>query len=166
MIVRCISEQEATALVQSRPITVPAPDKTAKVEPKPSEQPGDSQPAAPPSDDGKDQRSATLDVDVNVGPVVADKGNLTGGKLNFKDAKEKYLQCVKDNGGLQGKSGEVQVRFLVRERGRAEGVSVAKRSSVTIKAAQCIADVVDRRYVGIPGEAVVGATVTVKFDKR
>ena len=47
----------------------------------------------------------------------------------------------------------------------AEGVSVSKRSNLSKEAAQCVADVVDRRRVGTPESPMVGATVLVKFTK-
>jgi hypothetical protein len=72
---------------------------------------------------------------------------------------------VQKNGGLSGKTGEVSVRFLVRGKGVAEGVSVAKRTNVSKEAAQCVADVVDRRHVGMPESPMIGATLLVKFTK-
>jgi hypothetical protein len=54
---------------------------------------------------------------------------------------------------------------LVRQRGRAEGVSVAKRTSVSAEAARCVSEIVDRRYVGVPDAPIVGATVVIKFAK-
>jgi len=73
--------------------------------------------------------------------------------------------CVQKNGGLSGKTGEVSVRFLVRAKGVAEGVSVAKRTNLSKEAAQCVAEVIDRRRVGTPESPMVGATVLVKFSK-
>ena len=70
---------------------------------------------------------------VNVGPIVADQGELSVTKLS--QPKTRYAKCVSDNGGLAQRSGEVHVRFLVRSRGIAEGVSVAKRVNVSEAAA-------------------------------
>jgi hypothetical protein len=67
---------------------------------------------------------------------------------------------------LQARAGEVRVRFLVRERGRAEGVAVARNQGVSLEAAQCIADVVDRRLVGVPEAPLVGATLVVELVGR
>jgi hypothetical protein len=98
-----------------------------------------------------------------VGPVTADEGNLGVGKLGMP--KDKYMACVQKNGGLSGKTGEVSVRFLVRAKGVAEGVSVAKRANMSKEAAQCVAEVIDRRRVGTPDSPMVGASVVVKFTK-
>jgi hypothetical protein len=102
-------------------------------------------------------------LDVSVGPVSADSGELGIGKLGAP--KDKYVKCINDNGGLKEASAEVQVRFLLRAKGRAEGVSVAKRIGVTTEAARCVSEVVDRRFVGVPDAPIVGATVTIKFSK-
>jgi hypothetical protein len=163
MIVRCLSEQETTALMQGKvPLPAaavetakPANESAAPAEPKPAEE---TKPEVTPSNEGT--------VEISLGPVVADKGKLAGGKLGIDSAKERYLECLTKHGGLTADKGEVQVRFLVRERGRAEGVSVAKRSGVSTATATCIAGVVDRRYAGLPEAPLVGATVVIKFDKR
>ena len=69
-------------------------------------------------------------------------------------------------GGVSSDGGEVELRFLVQGRGRAEGVSVQKRRGVSVAAAKCIADVVDRRYVGYPDGPEVGATLVVTMKKK
>jgi hypothetical protein len=101
--------------------------------------------------------------EIAVGPVTADKGELPIGKLGVP--KDRYSKCVEDNGGLKAETGEVHVRFLVRSKGIAEGVSVQKRFNVGPEAARCIAEVVDRRQVGVPEEPLVGATVVVKIAR-
>lgn len=149
MLVRCLSEQEAVALVKG---TAPVP---AKAEP-PAEGASPDKPAA------EETKSGPLRVDV--GPIAADKGTLSIGRLHLP--KDRYAKCVEDNGGLEGNDGEVQVRFLVRgEVSRAEGVSVSKRRNISKEAAKCVADVVDRRQVGTPDDPMVGATLLIKFSR-
>jgi hypothetical protein len=151
MVVRCVSEAEAAELKTRTPPPAPASSTIAPGEPIPGD-------AGAPVDEGSDQK-----LEVTVGPVTADEGTLPIGKLG--QPKDKYAKCVTDNGGLKDKSGEVHVRFLVRSKGVAEGVSVAKRSNVTPEAARCVAEVVDRRRVAVPDSPMVGATVVVKFAK-
>jgi hypothetical protein len=151
MVVRCVSEAEAAELKAKTPPPAPASAAIAPGEPTPGD-------AGAPVDEGSDQK-----LEVTVGPVTADEGTLPIGKLG--QPKDKYAKCVADNGGLKDKSGEVHVRFLVRSKGVAEGVSVAKRSNVTPEAARCVAEVVDRRRVAVPDSPMVGATVVVKFAK-
>lgn len=148
MVVRCITEAEAAEL-KARTPAAPATPATPEPEPAPV--------------DGGAPESVDQKLEVSVGPVIADEGNLGVGKLGAP--KDRYVKCVQENGGLKDKSGEVHVRFLVRNKGIAEGVSVAKRSNVSADAARCVADVVDRRRVGIPDSPMVGATVIIKFNK-
>jgi hypothetical protein len=101
-----------------------------------------------------------------LGPVVADSGTLSDSKRSLRKAVDKIAECAEKNGGLTADRGEVELRFLVQERGRAEGVSLKKRRGLGEAAAKCIADVVDRRFVGFPEEPAVGATLVVTIAKK
>jgi hypothetical protein len=165
LIVRCLSESEAQALrsgalpaVAATPAPSAAPPVASVAPPTPAAEVAEADAGAPTPPTSSDEK-----LDVTVGPVTADSGTLGIGKLGA--ARDRYVKCVKDNGGLSEKEGEVQVRFLLRQRGRAEGVSVAKRSGVSAEAARCVSDIVDRRYVGVPEAPIVGATVVIKFAK-
>ena len=156
-IVRCLSEQEAAQLApvaNALPPVAPAPALTAA--PPPSAASAPSAAAVAPEPPVKPGR-----FEVTVGPLTADQGELPLGKLG--QPKDRYSKCLEDNGGLHGESGEVHVRFLVRSKGIAEGVSVQKRVNVSAEAARCVSEVVDRRHVGVPEQPLVGATVVVKF---
>jgi hypothetical protein len=165
LIVRCLSEAEAQALRAGTVAALPA--STASAAPSASAA-ATSAPAvvapdeAPEADAGAPSANDEK-LDVTIGPVSADTGELGVGKLGAP--KDKYVKCINDNGGLKEASAEVQVRFLLRAKGRAEGVSVAKRIGVTTEAARCVSEVVDRRFVGVPDAPIVGATVTIKFSK-
>jgi len=177
MVVRCITEDEAKSLrVAPAPIPASKASSTPSVsqsKPTPEAPPTPSAAAATetPAEAGAEPEpapapgpsDADAPLEVTVGPVAADEGTLGIGKLGAP--KDKYAACVQKNGGLSGKTGEVSVRFLVRGKGVAEGVSVAKRTNVSKEAAQCVADVVDRRHVGMPESPMIGATLLVKFTK-
>jgi hypothetical protein len=98
--------------------------------------------------------------------VVADSGTLADSQHTLRKARERLAECAEKNGGLTAERGEVELRFLVQERGRAEGVSLKKRRGLGEAAAKCIADVVDRRFVGYPEEPAVGATLIVTIAKK
>lgn len=154
-VVRCLTEKEAAGIAAT-PAAVPA---AAAPAPTSTETPATDAAPAPPTE----ETATTKGLQVTVGPVTADKGELGIGKLGAP--KDRYAKCLEDHGGLKGTSGEVHVRFLVRSKGVAEGVSVQKRSvSITAEAARCVAEVVDRRRVGTPDEPLVGATVVIKFS--
>ncbi len=150
MLVRCISREEAQSLAKNKPPT-PTPGK----------------PSAPASASAEpDAPAANAAVLASIAGVAADQGQLPLAAKKLSVARDKFADCVKNNGGLSHDSGEVQVRFLVRGRGRAEGVSVQKRVGVSSSGARCVANVVDRRFVGVPESPLVGATVTVKFRTK
>lgn len=157
MIVRCISESEAEQLLKRTPVTKPADATPAGTATASASAPAE---AAPPAET---PAAGPESLEVSVGPIIADQGELSLTKL--AQPKTRYARCVLDHGGLKDRSGEVHVRFLVRSKGIAEGVSVHKRVNVSADAARCVADIVDRRRVGTPDAPLVGATVIVKFDK-
>lgn len=161
VVIRCLTEAEATQLSAAKPSAPPA-----------TSAPG--VPSAPPSASGvasadvtkkAGSESFTGAVDADVISVTADEGNLDGAKKKLRAARDKYARCVGDNGGLSAEAGEVTVRFLVRERGRAEGTEVEKHKGVSEGAARCIAGVVDRRPVGTPEGAAVGATAVIRITR-
>jgi hypothetical protein len=98
-----------------------------------------------------------------VGPARADTGDLPEAQGQLRRPLDRYARCVETNGGLEAASGEVILRFLVRERGRAEGVAVKEHRGLSLAAAKCVADVIDRRYVGYPAAPIVGATLSIEF---
>jgi hypothetical protein len=152
MLVRCITQGEASALLAATPAAPATPAPTAETGATP--QPG------------KGPNAPVSELAVSVGPVIADEGKLSIAEKKLGLAKDRYLECATRHGGLSAATAEVHVRFLVRARGRAEGVSVQKRAGLSAEAARCVADVVDRRYVGTPEVEMVGATVVIKFQKQ
>jgi hypothetical protein len=154
MLVRCITQGEASALLAAAPAPAPSPVPAPTAETGATLQPG-TNPSA-----------LMAGFAVSVGPVAADEGKLPIAEKKLGLAKDRYLECADRHGGLSAATAEVHVRFLVRARGRAEGVSVQKRAGLSAEAARCVADVVDRRYVGTPEVEMVGATVVIKFQKQ
>lgn len=161
MLIRCLEPSEATMLLEGGAATssssAPAaagqqPSAAASNQPK-----GEAPPA-------KAAQGPQRVVVTNVGPAQADTGELPLAAKKLAIPKDRYIDCVGKHGGLSEDDAKVVVRFLVRERGRAEGVSVKSRKGVTQQAAACIADVVDRRYVGYPAAPIVGATIPIELS--
>ncbi len=75
-------------------------------------------------------------------------------------------KCVADNGGLKGDKGALKITFLVRARGRAEGVEVASAKGINPEAANCIRLLLKNRAVGAPSADPVGVTVTFTLEKK
>jgi hypothetical protein len=99
-----------------------------------------------------------------IGPAQPDEGELPLADKKLSAPKDRYIECVAKNGGLSAERGRVVLRFLVRERGRAEGIEVKSVVGMSRAAADCIADVVDRRYVGYPAVPIVGATFPIELS--
>lgn len=162
LFVRCLEQAEAQRL--SLPARdgarAPAVGAPAAANALPHEPPGSSESAAAAPELAEPQRRVVV---TEVGQAHADTGELPEAQRQLRRPLDRYIQCVEDHGGLEGDSGRVTVRFLVRERGRAEGVGVKARRGMSIEAAKCVADVVDRRYVGYPAAPIVGATLSIEF---
>ncbi len=156
MLVRCLTQAEAKRLISDAP---PLPRKTDPA-PTPEGPVAENEPSTsvPPDE------AAPIRAKATVHPAVADSGQLPAAHKKLASARSRFEDCVNRHGGLRnGEAAEVHVRFLVRERGRAEGVSVGKRSGLSAAAASCVADVVDRRAVGVPDQPLVGATIVISF---
>jgi hypothetical protein len=177
-LLRCLSREEATRLRDPAPAaTLPAappgaipvpPRNLPVVVPPAGTAPSVGAPASPDAVLPVDPAAVAVESELlaEVGPVVADEGALPDALKNLKKAKDRYVECVDKNGGLTSDRGEVELRFLVQSKGRAEGVSVKKRRGLGEAAAKCVADVVDRRYVGYPEAPAVGASVIVAITKK
>lgn len=164
MLIRCLEPGEATVLLESSLQEGPAP--AAPAQPAASA-PAKPAPAAPADGKQPTPPPAQQQLVVNeVGPAVADSGELPLAANKLGIPKGRYIDCVRNNGGLSRNTGRVEVRFLVRERGRAEGVSVKSHSGMSQAAAECIADVIDRRFVGYPAAPIVGATIPIELSIR
>ncbi len=166
MVVRCLTQAEAAQLIAAKS-NVPGSTSTGPITGNQSTPPATPLAASAETTDKKnavDPRPEALDVDVV--NVTADEGTLPIARRKLRAARDKYVHCVADNGGLSTEAGEVTIRFLVRERGRAEGTSVEKRSGVSEAAARCIVAVVDRRPVGTPEGPAVGATAVFRVTKQ
>lgn len=156
MLIRCLEPGEATALLEGKLTAAKPTSAAAESAAKPTASARQTEPASV-SKPGKL-------VVKKVGPAQADTGELPLAAKKLGLPKERYIDCVDKHGGMTADDAKVVVRFLVRERGRAEGVSVKSHSGVSKAAAACIADVVDRRYVGYPAAPMVGATIPIELS--
>jgi len=156
LLVRCLESSEARGLLAPAP-AAPAVATEAAAQASSGRNPG--LPAQVPANTKLYRKVSVKEV----GPAQADTGELPEAQVQLRKVLDRYVQCVNGNGGLEGPQGKVTVRFLVRERGRAEGVSVKDRQGVSIAAAKCVAEVVDRRFVGYPAAPIVGATLSIEF---
>ncbi len=74
-------------------------------------------------------------------------------------------QCVADHGGLDKPKGELEIQFLVRARGRAEGVEVLSSDGVSTEAGRCVRKHLKNRWVGTPTNDPVGVTFHYRLKR-
>jgi hypothetical protein len=111
-------------------------------------------------------------------PVPGPPPNITFSAPKFEGGEvpraEKFLngvaegigKCVAEGGGLKADKGTLKVTFLVRARGRAEGVEVVSVKGIGPEATACIRTLLKNRSVGAPTSDPVGVTVTVTMEKK
>jgi hypothetical protein len=162
MLVRCLDAAEVQRLATrtaapAAPATAPAPAAAAEPRARPTEPPALAASAPAPK---LSSRKVSLE---RVSAARADTGELPEARTQLLRASDRYIQCVESNGGLSASPASITLRFLVRERGRAEGVTVKERAGLSMAAAKCVANVVDRRFVGYPAAPIVGADLTFDF---
>jgi hypothetical protein len=168
ILVRCLDATEAQRLATrvpavATPALAPAAASAPAPTPLPAEprRPSEAPPLAASAPAPKmSSRKVSLE---RVSAARADTGELPEARTQLLRANERYVQCVESNGGLSASPASVTLRFLVRERGRAEGVTVKDRAGLSLAAAKCVANVVDRRFVGYPAAPIVGADLTIDF---
>lgn len=166
MLVRCLEEREARLVLgaasarapQSASAPAAASSSAPPVGPAPPAASSSTPVDPPPPDPRSAVRVATL-------TVTADQGGLPGAERHLRGARKVFARCVEQHGGVERESAEISLRFLVRARGRAEGVSVARRRGLRAEAARCIAEALDRRWVGQPEEPITGATLVLGFAR-
>jgi pyruvate/2-oxoglutarate dehydrogenase complex dihydrolipoamide acyltransferase (E2) component len=74
-------------------------------------------------------------------------------------------KCIAENGGLKGSKGKLELSFLVRVRGRAEGVEIGNTKGIGDEAAACIQKLVKNKPVGAPTSDPVGVSVTFTLER-
>jgi hypothetical protein len=128
----------------------PPPQGDAPAEPPAAEPPADAGPAAPPPS-------------VEIGAPKFENGEVTRVEKSLGKATGELARCVAEHGGLQGEVGTVKVQFLVRSRGRAEGVEVLAAKGLSAEAAGCVRHLLKNKAIGAPTADPVGVTVIITF---
>jgi hypothetical protein len=128
----------------------PPPQGDPPAEPPAAEPPADAGPAAPPPT-------------VEIGAPKFENGEVTKVEKSLGKAAAELGRCVADHGGLHGDQGTVKLTFLVRSRGRAEGVEVAAAKGLSAEAAGCVRHLLKNKAIGAPSSDPVGVTVIITF---
>jgi hypothetical protein len=121
-------------------------------------EPGD---AGAPSDAG--QPEAAVAPLVEIGEPAFQNGEVPKVAKALAKSADEIGRCVASYGGLSGATGSIKLQFLVRNRGRAEGVEVESAKGITEAAKECVRRALKNRSVGAPTADPVGVTVTVSL---
>jgi hypothetical protein len=130
---------------------VPPPDDAPSADPPRVEPPADAGAAPPPLPT------------VEIGAPRFENGEVTKVEKSLGKASADLARCIADHGGLSGDTGTVKIQFLVRSRGRAEGVEDLAAKGVRAEASACVRRLVKNKAIGAPTADPVGVTVTLTF---
>lgn len=144
----------------SPPFTVPpAPPAVASAAPPSSS----SAPAASASAPAAPPPKPTAPPEVEVKPPTFESGDVPGAEKSLTKLSDSIAKCVADNGGLSKPTGTLKIQFLVRARGRMEGVEVLSSQGISPEGAACVRQFLKNRSVGHPTSDPVGVTVILNF---
>ena len=126
-----------------------------------------SRPSIEPSANGRRELPPTSGRPVVVsleGPVF-DGGDVPRAAAALDRMKAAFVRCASTEGALTKSEASIDLRFLVRAPGRAEGVDVDKTRGLSGDVVRCVTSVLARSYVGAPSDDPVGVAITVRVRK-
>jgi hypothetical protein len=102
---------------------------------------------------------------VNMEGPFFDGGDVPRAAAALDRMKASFGRCVAGDGALTKNEGTVDLRFLVRAPGRAEGVDVDKVRGLSVDVVRCMTSVLARSYVGAPSDDPVGVAITLRVRR-
>jgi hypothetical protein len=128
---------------------------------------GDPAPAEPPAAEPPRDAGAVAPLPVvEIGAPRFENGEVTKVEKSLGKASADLGRCVADHGGLGADAGTIKIQFLVRSRGRAEGVEVLAAKGVSAEASACVRRLVKNKAIGAPTADPVGVTVVITFKSQ
>jgi hypothetical protein len=100
---------------------------------------------------------------VDIGAPKFENGEVPRAEKALTKAATDIAKCVADHGGLTAATGTIKVQFLVRNRGRAEGVEILSAKGLGADAASCVRVLLKNKPIGPPSADPVGVTVTISL---
>ena len=98
------------------------------------------------------------------GPVF-DGGDVPRAAAALERMKAAFSRCASVENALTKAEASIDLRFLVRAPGRAEGVDVDKARGVSSDVVRCMTSVLARSYIGAPSDDPVGVAITVRVRR-
>jgi hypothetical protein len=100
---------------------------------------------------------------VDIGAPKFENGEVPRAEKALTKAATDIAKCVADHGGLTAATGTLKIQFLVRNRGRAEGVEILSAKGLGPDAAACVRVLLKNKPIGPPTSDPVGVTVTISL---
>ena len=100
---------------------------------------------------------------VDIGAPKFENGEVPRAEKALTKAATDIAKCVAEHGGLTAATGTLKVQFLVRNRGRAEGVEILSAKGLGPDAASCVRLLLKNKPIGPPTSDPVGVTVTISL---
>ena len=87
---------------------------------------------------------------VEVGTPTFENGEVPRVEKVLNRAASDIATCIASHGGLTAETGNLKVQFLVRSRGRAEGVEIVSAKGVSTDARACVRKLLKNKAIGAP----------------
>ena len=100
---------------------------------------------------------------VDIGAPKFENGEVPRAEKALTKAATDIAKCVAEHGGLTAATGTLKIQFLVRNRGRAEGVEILSAKGLSEGAASCVRVLLKNKPIGPPTADPVGVTVTISL---
>ena len=101
---------------------------------------------------------------VAIEALTFESGDVPRAPIALDRIKKDFARCAAESPTSKGE-GTIELRFLVRAPGRAEGVDVVQSRGMSADVVRCVASSLAGRPVGAPTSDPVGVTMTVRFKK-
>jgi hypothetical protein len=104
-------------------------------------------------------------ISVAIEGLTFDSGDVPRAPAALDRIKKDFAKCAAEAGTLKGE-GTIELRFLVRAPGRAEGVDVAQSRGMSSDIVRCVASSLAGRPVGAPTSDPVAVSVTIRLKQE
>jgi hypothetical protein len=104
-------------------------------------------------------------VSVAIEGLSFENGEVPRAAAALERIKKDLARCAATEPGLLKNDAAIELRFLVRAPGKAEGVDVVQSRGMSADIARCVASSLAGRAVGAPTSDPVNVALTVRFKK-
>ena len=169
---RCALSEELAAKGSPDLVTIEPVDAGSRGSPG-DESPPPAVPGRLPADGRRDAadggpgtaRSNSVSVSVSVEALTFANGDVPRAAAALDRMRKDFARCALEGQGPVRNEAAIDLRFLVRAPGRAEGVDVVQSKGVPADVVKCVALVLANRLVGAPSDDPVGVSTTLRFKK-